>query len=120
MVCCPNPSNEKLTKVRNATRQTDKEGSRKLFLTMLGTGAYGNDPRWLWEIFRHLCTKYATTHLEIYVVNYSDDFPQNLSDGIRAMLSPAVSSFPVFAFSRLSLWNPKFAIGSVDARRCVR
>ena len=85
MVCCPNPGNEKLTKVRNAVRHADKEGSRKLFLTMLGTGAYGNDPGWLWEIFRRLCTKYAETQLDMYIVNYSDDFPQNLREGIRAM-----------------------------------
>ena len=67
--------------MKNAVRHTDKEGSRKLFLTMLGTGAYGNDPQWVWEVLGPLCTKYTTTDLEIYVVNHSEHFPENLVEG---------------------------------------
>ena len=46
-------------------------GSRTVHLTMLGGGAFGNDPVWIIDALRRALQLFARTELEVHIVNYS-------------------------------------------------
>lgn len=50
-------------------------GSSRLFLTMLGGGAFGNDPDWITDALQQSLSTYDDCGLEIFIVSYGASNP---------------------------------------------
>lgn len=59
----------------------ERTGSKKVFLTLVGGGAFGNEFEWISEAIRKALLKFRNTPLEIYFVSY-----RNRNPGIDQML----------------------------------
>lgn len=53
-----------------------ESGSRKLFLTLLGGGAFGNDRAWILNALRRSLELYSQSGLDIAIVSYGRSNPQ--------------------------------------------
>jgi hypothetical protein len=56
--------------VLNALKHNGKDGSKKLYLTKLGGGVFGNQDEWIIKSIRKALKKFKTVGLEVYIVNY--------------------------------------------------
>jgi len=54
-----------------ALRHGGEDGSRRVFLTALGGGVFGNSVLWIEHAMRKAFEKFQNTGLEVYIVNYS-------------------------------------------------
>ena len=54
----------------NMKRHNGAAGSRKLFLTQVGGGAFGNRSTWIHDAIIHSCKKFKNLNLEVYLVCY--------------------------------------------------
>lgn len=45
-------------------------GNNRLFLTLLGGGAFGNDPAWILEAIRRSCVCYRSRDMDVRIVSY--------------------------------------------------
>jgi hypothetical protein len=57
----------------NRAKFPDLVGSNKLYLTMVGGGAFGNDQQWILDAMHSALFKYRDTGLEVYIVYYYRD-----------------------------------------------
>eukprot|EP00443_Scrippsiella_acuminata_P038053 CAMPEP_0115186382 /NCGR_PEP_ID=MMETSP0270-20121206/9952_1 /TAXON_ID=71861 /ORGANISM="Scrippsiella trochoidea, Strain CCMP3099" /LENGTH=359 /DNA_ID=CAMNT_0002599503 /DNA_START=69 /DNA_END=1148 /DNA_ORIENTATION=- len=56
--------------VENFNLHPEEPGARKVFLTALGGGVFGNDMAWVGDAMRGAFTKFRDVGLEIYLVSY--------------------------------------------------
>lgn len=56
--------------VLNALKHKGKDGSKKLYLTKLGGGVFGNSDSWIVASIRKALKKFKHLGLEVYIVNY--------------------------------------------------
>lgn len=61
--------------VHNFRRHEDEPGARKVFLTAVGGGVFGNDMRWVYDAMRKAFAKFANVGFEIYLVSYGGSEP---------------------------------------------
>jgi hypothetical protein len=61
-----------------ALRHSKDQGARRLFLTCLGGGVFGNDLNWIVDAMRQACQKFSAVDLEVYIVTYSGDIHRSL------------------------------------------
>ena len=47
-----------------------RTGCNRLFLTLLGGGAFGNDPQWIFSAIRRAFDVYANCGLEVSIVSF--------------------------------------------------
>lgn len=52
-----------------------RTGNKQVFLTLLGGGAFGNEPDWIFGAIRRALENYADCGLEVIVVSYSRSIP---------------------------------------------
>lgn len=58
-----------------ALRNTNKTGDNRVFLTMLGGGAFGNDENWIIEAMEDALEKYEGCGLQVHIVSYLQSNP---------------------------------------------
>ncbi len=58
-----------------AVINAQQTGCRRLFLTTLGGGAFGNDRQWILDAIRRAATLYRAHDLEVYIVSYGSADP---------------------------------------------
>lgn len=56
--------------LRAALDHADRGGSRTVYLTLIGGGVFGNDPRWILDAMRHALQKVRQHPLDVCVVSY--------------------------------------------------
>eukprot|EP00929_Paragymnodinium_shiwhaense_P014595 TRINITY_DN12251_c0_g1_i1.p1 TRINITY_DN12251_c0_g1~~TRINITY_DN12251_c0_g1_i1.p1 ORF type:complete len:362 (+),score=53.01 TRINITY_DN12251_c0_g1_i1:78-1163(+) len=61
--------------IENAGRNSDKPGCRKVFLTALGGGVFGNDMRWIYDAMHSAFSKFSDWNLEVFLVSYGSSEP---------------------------------------------
>lgn len=59
-----------------------KTGSKQVFLTLVGGGAFGNEDKWIFESMQYAIRKFMNTPLQIKVVSYGQSNP-NLVNCLR-------------------------------------
>ncbi|PKL47564.1 MAG: hypothetical protein CVV42_12590 [Candidatus Riflebacteria bacterium HGW-Riflebacteria-2] len=62
-----------------AVSNAQQTGCRRLFLTALGGGAFGNDKQWILDAIKRAATLYRAHDLEVYIVSYGSADPAFLS-----------------------------------------
>jgi hypothetical protein len=58
-------------------------GSNKLFLTLLGGGAFGNPQEWILEAIRRCLEKFSHRALEVILVSYYGGRTDSVDDMIQ-------------------------------------
>jgi hypothetical protein len=53
-----------------ALENYQQTGNNKVYLTLVGGGAFGNRPEWIFEAIGQALEKFRTTTLEVYLVSY--------------------------------------------------
>ena len=53
-----------------------RTGNKRLYLTLLGGGAFGNSPQWILNAIKQACTRYKDYALEVKIVSYRYPNPQ--------------------------------------------
>lgn len=53
-----------------------RTGHKRLYLTLLGGGAFGNQPQWILNAIKQACTRYKNCALEVKIVSYRYPNPQ--------------------------------------------
>lgn len=56
--------------VQNAVRNRESPGSRKVFLTAVGGGVFGNEMEWVRDAIQRALEKFRDFGLEVYLVSY--------------------------------------------------
>lgn len=56
--------------IENMARNSGKPGSRRVFLTALGGGVFGNPMEWVHDAIQAACEKFADYNFEVYLVSY--------------------------------------------------
>jgi predicted DNA-binding transcriptional regulator YafY len=69
-----------------AVENSISNSSSKLFLTLLGGGAFGNDEKWILGAIRKACMKFIDFDLDVKIVSYSQSKPS---------VSKLIGSLPV-------------------------
>jgi len=64
--------------LESALRHKGRDGSRRVFLTCLGGGVFGNELSWIAKAMYDACSKFRDCGLEIYVVTYCGPFAREL------------------------------------------
>lgn len=66
-------------------------GSNKVFLTLLGGGAFGNPQEWILSAIRQALLAYKEADLDVVIVSYYQSNPQvkALADEVMALIYPA-------------------------------
>lgn len=59
-----------------ALKQFEINGNKKLFLTLVGAGAFGNPIDWVLDALKKSITKFKNTPLEVAIVSYQQPNPQ--------------------------------------------
>jgi len=62
----------------SAMRHDGRAGSRRVFLTCLGGGVFGNPMSWIAEAMQAALEKFARVNLEVFIVTYSGPIPDAL------------------------------------------
>jgi hypothetical protein len=57
-------------------RHGDKDGSRRVFLTLLGGGVFGNELEWIVDAIRGACEEFREVDLEVIIVCYGGVPPE--------------------------------------------
>jgi hypothetical protein len=60
-----------------ASQNAARTGNRRLFLTRLGGGAFGNPPQWITDAIATALTAFAAADLEVGIVSYGHPSPHN-------------------------------------------
>merc|ERR1712008_78720 len=63
-----------------AMHHDGRAGSRRVFLTCLGGGVFGNPMSWISEAMQAALEKFARVNLEVFIVTYSGPIPDALED----------------------------------------
>jgi len=66
-----------------ADRHQGAEGSRKLFLTAVGGGVFGNDMSWIADSIDKACVKFKDCNLDVRMVQYS----QPVANSLQTLIS---------------------------------
>lgn len=61
-----------------ALRHSSERGSRRLYLTCLGGGVFGNELDWIVDAMRQACEKFRAVNLEVYIVTYCGGIDRHL------------------------------------------
>jgi len=61
--------------VMAAARHCGDEGSRKVFLTCLGGGVFGNSMHWIVEAIRRACSRFKDYNLDVRIVSFALPIP---------------------------------------------
>ncbi len=64
-----------------ALKNYERTGSDKLFLTLVGGGAFGNDFNWIFDAIEHSIRKFSHVPLDVQIVSYGHSHP-----GVRAFV----------------------------------
>uniref|UniRef100_A0A7S2HIE1 ATP citrate synthase n=1 Tax=Alexandrium andersonii TaxID=327968 RepID=A0A7S2HIE1_9DINO len=56
--------------IENALRHPDAPGARKVYLTALGGGVFGNDMDWIIQAMARAFSKFKDVGLEVRIVSY--------------------------------------------------
>jgi len=64
----------------NALNHGGKEGSKKVYLTALGGGVFGNRMEWIRDAMKKAFKKFEGVGLEVIIVSYSD---REMQAGLR-------------------------------------
>jgi len=64
----------------NALRHDGRAGSRRVFLTCLGGGVFGNPMSWIADAMQAALEKFARVNLEVFIVTYCGPIPDALED----------------------------------------
>jgi O-acetyl-ADP-ribose deacetylase (regulator of RNase III) len=56
--------------LRNSLRHPKSPGAKKVFLTLLGAGVFGNPKEWCYEAMESAMHKFRKTDLEVSVIFY--------------------------------------------------
>jgi len=64
----------------SALRHGGRSGSRRVFLTCLGGGVFGNPMSWISEAMQAALEKFARVNLEVFIVTYTGPIPDALED----------------------------------------
>eukprot|EP00929_Paragymnodinium_shiwhaense_P027098 TRINITY_DN15986_c0_g1_i1.p1 TRINITY_DN15986_c0_g1~~TRINITY_DN15986_c0_g1_i1.p1 ORF type:complete len:363 (+),score=29.97 TRINITY_DN15986_c0_g1_i1:433-1521(+) len=59
--------------IENAIRNPGKRGCKKVFLTALGGGVFGNDMQWIHDAMKSSFDKFQSWNLEVYLVSYGSN-----------------------------------------------
>jgi len=70
-----------------ALRHDGRAGSRRVFLTCLGGGVFGNPMSWIAEAMQASLDKFAHVNLEVFIVTYSGPIPDALEEIERRFAS---------------------------------
>lgn len=65
-----------LAAVENARRHPERPGSRKVFLTALGGGAFGNEMSWIVAALSKAFNKFKDVGLEVHLVSFERPTPE--------------------------------------------
>lgn len=60
----------------NALRHPKAAGSRKVFLTAVGGGVFGNEMVWIYDAIHKAALRFEQVGLEIFLVSYRDSTPE--------------------------------------------
>lgn len=58
-----------------ALKNFKRTGNRQLFLTLVGGGAFGNEPEWILSAIKQSILKFSRTSLEVKIVSYGHSKP---------------------------------------------
>lgn len=64
-----------------------KNGSNRVYLTLVGGGAFGNEETWILESFGHVVHKFRNVPLDVRVVSYGASNPR-LAEFINRLMMP--------------------------------
>merc|ERR1711990_1352102 len=64
------------TAVENIMRHPAMPGARKVFLTALGGGVFGNEMHWIKDAISKACQKFQSVELEVILVSYGGPTPE--------------------------------------------
>lgn len=69
-----------------ALKNYERTGNNKIFLTLIGGGAFGNKPEWIFNAIAKSIKKFSKTPLDIKIVSHSTSNPhiKELIDSIKA------------------------------------
>ncbi|MDD4864801.1 MAG: hypothetical protein PHE38_12420 [Alishewanella agri] len=59
-----------------AIMNTKQTGNKRLYLTLLGGGAFGNQPQWILNAIKGACLRYKNCAVEVKIVSYRYPNPQ--------------------------------------------
>eukprot|EP00927_Polykrikos_kofoidii_P049403 TRINITY_DN43465_c0_g1_i1.p1 TRINITY_DN43465_c0_g1~~TRINITY_DN43465_c0_g1_i1.p1 ORF type:complete len:439 (+),score=73.39 TRINITY_DN43465_c0_g1_i1:64-1317(+) len=65
-----------LAAVENALKNPDEPGARRVFLTLLGGGVFGNDLLWILDAMRRAFALFAGVGLEVVIVSFGRPLPE--------------------------------------------
>ena len=68
--CCAGPGGGVRGNDIGAVINREQTGCNKLYLTMLGGGAFGNTEKWIYDSMRRALEKYRGDGLDICIVSY--------------------------------------------------
>ena len=73
-----------------AVHNANSYGSNKVFLTLLGGGAFGNPEEWILSAIRKALLAYKDTNLDVTIVSYYQSNPRvkELADEVMAVIYP--------------------------------
>lgn len=79
------------TALLTADRHRGEQGSRKVFLTSLGGGVFGNSMDWVARAIRKSCERFKDYALDVYVITYSGEVHPLLQQLEKDFKKPAPS-----------------------------
>lgn len=62
--------------IENVLRHPEEPGARKVFLTALGGGVFGNEMSWIQDAMRKAFDKFKKLNLEVILVSYGEPTPE--------------------------------------------
>lgn len=62
--------------ILNAAAHPEKRGSRRVFLTAIGGGVFGNDMKWVQDAMKRAFDKFKGYELEVTLVSYGSSTPE--------------------------------------------
>jgi len=62
----------------SALRHRGRDGSKRVFLTCLGGGIFGNETRWISDAMHEALSKFRDCGLEVNIVTYGGPYPREL------------------------------------------
>lgn len=72
-----------LAAIDAAVRHPTERGARKVYVTLLGGGVFGNPYTWILQSIKRACERYRHYDLEVYIVSYSQSVDTRIADLVR-------------------------------------
>lgn len=72
---------------RNAARHAGSRGAKRVFLTSLGGGAFGNDMRWVAQAIENAMQRCGDLDLDVRIVEYRAPGDKALTELVREFAS---------------------------------